>query len=103
MKSGLLKNKGTILVRLDDIKFGTVWVNSHDIQINLVGNQQNSGEWRRLTIFKWQIPLTFIFFNMPLGHLKNTFNLLTIQPDFLVSSKAAILLSNWTNIDYPFE
>lgn len=40
---------------------------------------------------------------MPLGHLKNTFNLLTIQPDVLVSSKEAILLSNWTNIDYPFE
>lgn len=27
---------------------------------------------------------------MPFGHMKNTFNLLTIQPDFLVSSKAAI-------------
>jgi hypothetical protein len=44
MKSGLLKNKGIILVRLDGIKFGTVWVNSHDTQINLLGNQQNSGE-----------------------------------------------------------
>lgn len=43
IKSGLHKNTGIILVRLDGIDIGTVWVNSHDSQINLVGNQWNSG------------------------------------------------------------
>lgn len=39
MKSGLHKNKGIILVHLDGIDLGTVWVNGHDSQINLVGLQ----------------------------------------------------------------